>query len=109
MDLKISTLEEANKTIVQLNGEVDVYTAPLLKETLTPISKQPNIEVIIDMSQVQYIDSTGLGIFIGALKTTHVNNSTLKLTGVNERIGRLLTITGLDEVIEIEESEREEV
>ena len=109
MNLQINTMVERNRRIVQLEGEVDVYTASILKEALTPLTKQNNVEIIIDLSHVHYIDSTGLGIFIGTLKAANKAQSTLRINGANERISRLFSITGLDEVIEIEADKREEV
>lgn len=109
MDLEIRTLEEDNKKIVQLIGEIDVYTASMLKDALNPFFKLANIELIIDLSQVQYMDSTGIGIFIRSLKSLNNNNSSMKIVGVNERIGRLFAITGLDEVLEIGVAKGEEI
>ena len=109
MNLEVNTREDEKKRIVQLSGEIDVYTVPLLKEALLPISKQKGVEIIIDLTHVDYIDSTGLGVFIGTLKEADKNDSQLKMTGASERISRLFAITGLDEVMEIDVDEKEGV
>ncbi len=108
MNLTIRQDQRENTNIVYLAGEIDAYTAPKLRETLIPLAEQPGQNIIVDLSDVQYIDSTGLGIFIGALKATHAHEGTLTLTGMSERIQRLFSITGLDEVIAINETEEEE-
>jgi anti-sigma B factor antagonist len=108
MNLEIKHIEEMDKHYLFLTGEIDVYTANKLKDALLPLTEQEAAEVIVDFSQVDYIDSTGLGIFIGALKSTHKNKSFIKLIGMIDRVRRLFKITGLDEVISIEESTREE-
>ncbi|WNF36932.1 STAS domain-containing protein [Bacillaceae bacterium IKA-2] len=108
MDLEINHIKKEGKQFIFLKGEIDVYTSVKLKEILIPLTDIAENEVIVDLAQVSYIDSTGLGIFIGALKSTHKNNSSLKLIGLVERVRRLFRITGLDEVIDIEESKREE-
>lgn len=108
MNLEINHIKKEGKQFIFLNGEIDVYTSVKLKEILIPLTDIAENEVIVDLAQVSYIDSTGLGIFIGALKSTHKNNSSLKLIGLVERVRRLFRITGLDEVIDIEESTREE-
>lgn len=108
MNLEINHLEKEGKQFLILNGEIDVYTSAKLKEVLISLTDIAGNEVIVDLAQVSYIDSTGLGIFIGALKSTHKYNSSLKLIGLVERVRRLFRITGLDEVIDIEESKREE-
>ncbi|OIJ14579.1 anti-anti-sigma factor [Anaerobacillus arseniciselenatis] len=108
MNLEINHIEKEGKEYLFLQGEIDVYTSEKLKQTLLPLTAQKGNEVIVNFSDVNYIDSTGLGIFIGALKSTHNHESSMKLTGMAERVRRLFNITGLDEIIDIEDSEREE-
>ncbi|MCT8136574.1 STAS domain-containing protein [Anaerobacillus sp. CMMVII] len=109
MNLEVDHIEKAAKHYLYLKGEIDVYTSDKLRSTLLPLTEQKDCEIIVDFSLVNYIDSTGLGIFIGALKSTHKHDSSFILTGMNERVRRLFHITGLDEVMNIEEeSTREE-
>ncbi|RSL29157.1 anti-sigma factor antagonist [Salibacterium salarium] len=105
MNLDIQTEEKDDYTLVYVAGEVDAYTASQLRESLLPLTEKENGNVIVDLSSVDYIDSTGLGIFIGALKSSNSYNGTLKLIGLNTRVKRLFSITGLDEVMDIEEGE----
>lgn len=102
MNLKINVEQSANKRVVSLNGEVDVYTAPMLREAIIPLTEEKDLHVIVDLSEVTYMDSTGLGIFIGALKSSLQHGSTLKLSGLTDKIERLFRITGLSEIIDIE-------
>lgn len=108
MNLDIQVEEKETESVARVTGEVDVYTASKLKETLIPLAEKENHRLVIDLSGVEYIDSTGLGIFIGALKAAEKSGSTLKLTGLNDRVRRLFEITGLHEVIDIDEEKREE-
>jgi anti-sigma B factor antagonist len=108
MNLEISHESYENSLLVYLTGEVDAYTAPKLRDILIPLTEEKNKDIIIDLSNVEYIDSTGLGVFIGALKSSHNFDSHIKLRGLSKRVLRLFKITGLDEVLDIEESEREE-
>ncbi|WP_096438485.1 STAS domain-containing protein [Alteribacter populi] len=108
MNLQVDIQEKEQTAHVFLQGEIDVYTVPKLKEELIPLAEESGRKIIVDLSSVNYIDSTGLGVFIGALKATDQSGSTLTITGVNDRVERLFTITGLDEVIDIELDEREE-
>ncbi|SDO32108.1 STAS domain-containing protein [Alkalicoccus daliensis] len=108
MNLDIQVSEHENKNVAQVSGEVDVYTATKLKETLTPLAEQEDKELVVDLSGVDYIDSTGLGIFIGALKASEKSGTSLTLTGLNSRVKRLFEITGLHEVIDIDSTKREE-
>ncbi|MBB5174208.1 STAS domain-containing protein [Texcoconibacillus texcoconensis] len=108
MNLELQVQERENESTVFLQGEVDVYTASTLKESLLPLTEKQDEKVVVDLSEVDYIDSTGLGIFIGALKSTDKHGSSLKLVGLNDRVSRLFDITGLNEVMDIEEGKREE-
>lgn len=108
MNLEIKHRAEEERHYLFIDGEIDVYTAEKLKNALVPLTEIKGSEVIVDLSNVNYIDSTGLGIFIGALKSTNKYESHFKLTGMIERVRKLFQITGLDEVIDIEESAREE-
>ncbi|ARK28617.1 STAS domain-containing protein [Halalkalibacter krulwichiae] len=104
MNLSIRLEADNDTTVLYLAGEVDAYTAPKLREELLPLTELGK-NVKVDLTDVHYIDSTGLGIFIGALKATHIHKGNLVLTGMSDRIKRLFTITGLNEVITIEEGE----
>lgn len=108
MQLEVQCIEKEGRYNLLLNGEIDVYTSEKLKEALYPLTNKEGVEIIINLSQINYIDSTGLGVFIGALKMAAKHESSIKLTGMIERVRRLFQITGLDEVIDIEESVREE-
>ncbi|MFZ4454443.1 STAS domain-containing protein [Salibacterium aidingense] len=105
MNLDIRTEESERETLLYIGGEIDAYTASQLREALLPLTEKKGANVVVDLSNVNYIDSTGLGIFIGALKSADSHESYLKLTGLNERVKRLFSITGLDEVMDIEEEE----
>lgn len=89
--------------IIAVQGEVDVYTAPKLRERLLPLCEK-GTTVTVDLSGVEYIDSTGLGVLIGAYKAQRATAGKLVLTGMNGRLLRLFKITGLHEIIDIEET-----
>lgn len=101
MNLEIDVIINEKKTNVNLAGEIDVYTAPKLKEALLPLTKQENHVIEVYLDHVNYMDSTGLGVFIGILKSTKENNSYLRLVNLQERVQRLFKITGIDEVMDI--------
>ncbi|MDR6227566.1 anti-sigma factor antagonist [Desmospora profundinema] len=94
--------QKANVTTLVVSGEVDAYTAPQLREKLMPLCKADR-EIHLDLSQVDYMDSTGLGVLIGAYKSLRAQNGRLVLTGISPRLNRLLQITNLTEIIDIED------
>lgn len=101
MNLDIDVIIKEKMTVVHLSGEIDVYTAPKLKESLLPLAKQENHTLEIHLDDVNYMDSTGLGVFIGVLKSTKENNSQMTLVNLQDRVQRLFKITGLNEIMNI--------
>lgn len=101
MNLVIDVVEESNKSVVNLSGEIDAYTAPNLKESLLPLTQKEGNTVEVDLGNVNYMDSTGLGVFISALKSTKENGSEMKLINIQDRVLRLFKITGLDEIMDL--------
>lgn len=101
-------MQSVNDRVVKLTGEVDVYTAPMLRDAIIPLTLDKDVKINVDLSGVSYMDSTGLGVFISALKSSHQHQSWIKLTGLTEKIDRLFRITGLSEIIDIETKPRGE-
>lgn len=89
---------------ITINGEIDAYTAPQLRETLIPLVEKNGETVVVELSQVGYMDSTGLGIFVAGLKASKRSGSHLKLEGMTPRVRRLFEITGLIDIIDVENS-----
>lgn len=99
--------EENDNCIVRLNGEIDVYTAPQLKQEILPLTEIKGIKVQIDLQNISYLDSTGLGVFINAYKSTRENGSELKLINLHSRVLRLFKVTGLHEIMDLEADEKD--
>lgn len=106
MNLVTSIVEENAKSKLIVSGEIDAYTAPKLKEALLPLTKLSGKTVEVDLEQVGYMDSTGLGVFISALKSTNEFGSHLRLINLQDRVMRLFKITSLEEIIDISDKIR---
>jgi anti-sigma B factor antagonist len=101
MDMEIQIKEELNQTLVVLEGEIDAYTAPKVKEKVAPLLEGFSGELVFDLTSVNYMDSTGLGMFVGFFKTVKANNGVFRLVGLSDRLKRLFDITGLAGIMEI--------
>lgn len=101
MDISVSQTTAGDIPIVAVNGEVDVYSAPALKEKITELLGAGNTTLIVDLSSVAFLDSTGLGALVEARTATTEAGGTLPLVCNQERILKLFTITGLDGVFAI--------
>ncbi|MBB4826859.1 anti-sigma B factor antagonist [Sporosarcina luteola] len=108
MNLQVELLEQDSIQYFKVIGEIDAFTAPILRERLTAVEGTPNLQAELDLSEVDYMDSTGLGVFVGFYKAVKANGGHVKITGLNRRLSRLFEITGLSEIIDIEKKESED-
>jgi anti-sigma B factor antagonist len=93
--------------ILAVEGEVDVYTSPQLKQEIVQRAEAGVKHLIINLSKVEYLDSTGLGVLIGGLKRLREVEGNMALVGPGMRILRIFEITGLDKIFDIYQSEEE--
>lgn len=109
MDLEIDIVNKKEKSIIYLFGEIDLYTAPKLKKAILPLTEKSGYQIVVDFDEVNYMDSTGLGVFISVLKSTKEHDSHFKIINLDDKVFRLFKITGLDEIIEVHSKSRSEV
>lgn len=104
MDLTLTTHQEGDRTVVAVGGEIDVYTAPKLREQLVDLVNAGQYHLVVDMEQVEFLDSTGLGVLVGGLKRVRAHDGSLRLVCTQERIVKIFRITGLTKVFPIHDS-----
>lgn len=104
MDLTLATRETDGRTIVSVGGEIDVYTAPKLRDKITELVGAGVYDLIIDMEAVEFLDSTGLGVLVGGLKKVRANQGSLQLVCTQDRLLKIFRITGLAKVFVIHDS-----
>ncbi len=108
MNLTINSRDPNETTcILAIEGEVDVYTSPQLKADIVQIAERGVKHLILNLSKVEYLDSTGLGVLIGGLKRLREGEGNLALVGPGMRIMRIFEITGLDKIFDIYSTEAE--
>ncbi|MDQ4004677.1 MAG: STAS domain-containing protein [Actinomycetota bacterium] len=100
-NLLLEANERGDWTVLSVKGEVDLYTAPRLKERLTDLIGAGQTRVAVELHGVEFMDSTGLGVLIGALKRCKETGGTLALIAPREPVVKVLAITGLDKVFPI--------
>jgi len=101
MELGISTQQDGGVCTVTLEGEVDVYTAPSLKEELIKLLDSGCTSIIIDMEKVVFIDSSGLGVLVGALRRAREKGGAVRIVCTRDSVLKIFRITGLDKVFPI--------
>ena len=104
MDLSITRADQGDQTVVSLGGEIDVYTAPFVRERLDEAVHEGRINLIVDLTGVRFLDSTGLGVLVGRLKLTRSLGGSLRLVGTDDRVLKVFSITGLDKVFDMHET-----
>jgi anti-sigma B factor antagonist len=101
VDISVSQTTAGDVPIVAVSGEVDVYSAPALKDNITEILQSGVTTLILDLTGVAFLDSTGLGALVEARAATSDAGGSLPLVCSQDRILKLFTITGLDGVFTI--------
>lgn len=101
MDLRLRTRPPVahareGTTIIEVAGELDLHSAPQLRaEAVRAIESQSPPRIIIDLSGVTFLDSTGVGVLVGALKRAREANGALQFCNPQARVTRVFEITGL--------------
>ena len=101
MELQLATRHEGDVSVVSARGEVDVFSAPDLDTELDALIAAGSARLVVDLSDVAFLDSTGLGVLVKALKHAREAGGWLHLVVTSDRIRKIFEITGLDASIPI--------
>jgi anti-sigma B factor antagonist len=105
MELSLAVRTVSEHTVLEVGGEIDVYTAEKLRGRLRDIINSGEKHVVVDLSKVEFLDSTGLGVLVGANRRLQARDgSSLDLVCPHERLLKVFRITGLDSVFQIHAS-----
>lgn len=104
MDLTLATREDDGRAVVAVGGEIDVYTAPRLRDRITELVGAGHYDLVVDLEAVEFLDSTGLGVLVGGLKKVRAHGGSLELVCTQERLLKIFRITGLAKVFVIRDS-----
>jgi anti-sigma B factor antagonist len=104
VDLSLDNRTDGDRMVVDVGGEIDVYTAPKLRERLVELINSGHYHLIVNLEGVDFLDSTGLGVLVGALKRVRAHEGSLLLVCTQERLLKIFRITGLAKVFPIYDS-----
>ncbi len=96
-ELSVESNDNA-KGVIAIKGEIDIYSAPDFKESLYDAIGEGQQDIILDCTDLSYIDSMGLGILVGALKRIKEQNHNIVIKNPKSTVRKLFKITGLDKV-----------
>ena len=99
--LTVKEQEYETNTIVEIVGEVDIFTCQQLKDTLYQIVEKYEKDLVLDCARLNYIDSTGLGVFVAVLKKVKQIDRNVPIINLKDSILKLFLITNLDSLFNI--------
>ena len=101
MHLRLVTSEVGTATVVGVAGEIDNYTAPQLRDALAEALDRGATQLVVDLSETAFLDSSALGVLVGVSKHRSADGHTIAIACPNQQLRRLFEISRLDEVIRV--------
>ena len=100
---------DEERHVLSVRGEIDLFTAPELKQVLAESIEAGRVRIIVDLTDTTFLDSTALGVLIGAVKRLRSRDGALAIVNVDENIAKTFEITGLDQIFTIVPTREEAV
>ena len=104
MDLDVEVTKQDGAAVLRVTGEIDVATAPRLREQVVALVAEGATRLVVDLEGVDFIDSTGLGALVGALKRVRTQGGELAIVCTKDRLLKVFEITGLVRVFDIHDT-----
>jgi anti-sigma B factor antagonist len=101
LSIDMTSVNDGAIAVFALSGTLDIATSPTLRAALMEAADRDNHEIVVDLSQLEFLDSTGLGALIGAHKRAAEHHGEVRLVAQEGQILRLLRITGLLDVFSV--------
>lgn len=100
---------DASRHVVAVAGEIDLFTAPELKAALSDALESGRNRIVVDLSETTFLDSTALGVLIGAVKRLRSRDGVLTIVNTDANIAKTFEITGLDQIFVIRSTRDEAI
>jgi anti-sigma B factor antagonist len=97
----VETRSERGWAVFDVQGDLDVYSAPMLRHEILTRIEQGESRIIVNLEKVDFLDSTGVSVMINGLKRARNRNGTLVLARPGEQVQRMLILTHLDKVLPV--------
>ncbi len=101
LSIEVSAARDGRTALFALSGSLDIATSPTLRAALMDAADRNEHEIVVDLTHLEFLDSTGLGALIGAHKRAAEHSGSVRLVAQEGQILRLLRITGLLDVFAV--------
>jgi anti-sigma B factor antagonist len=109
MDFSVDVDDLERWAVVRVHGDVDVATAPRLREHLVGLVADGRPLIVLDLDGVDFLDSTGLGVIVGALKRARTHGGDLRIVCTRPRLRKVFELTALDRALPLSSSAEDAV
>lgn len=96
-ELKVTVLED--EAVISVVGELDFATAPRLREQILELLKGGTTSLVIDLSRLDFVDSSGLGVLVATLKRMRERDGRLMIRSPSANTSKVLQVSGLDKLL----------
>ena len=103
--MEIETKEQDGIVVLSINGEIDLYNAPELKEAVQKLSEQNKNKIIVNLDRVSYVDSSGIGALISSFSNLKKQGGSLRICNVAGSVRKVFELTKLTSFFEIDNTE----
>ena len=109
-NFEVDRVDRSEISILRLKGFLDAHTAPNFEQAIQELIEESRYKIVISMSDLNYISSAGLGVFMGFIEEIRDNRGDIKLTNMSEKVYKVFDLLGFPALYQIfkEEVEAEE-
>ncbi|HHJ53279.1 MAG TPA: anti-sigma factor antagonist [Caldithrix abyssi] len=106
-DFEVQSAQADDVAILRLKGYLDAHTVPRFEAAIAKLVKEGQYRILVDMENLEYISSAGLGVFMGFIEEVREKNGDIKLCNLTDKVFRVFDLLGFPTLFDILKTERE--
>ncbi len=108
-EFNLSIKTQGDISIIKLTGYLDAHTAPKLEEAISNLLKESRFKIVVNFSDLNYISSAGLGVFMGFIENVRTNGGDIKFSSMSQKIYNIFDLIGFPLIYEFYNSDEEAI
>ncbi|HEY7752113.1 MAG TPA: STAS domain-containing protein [Ignavibacteriaceae bacterium] len=108
-EFKTSIIDRGEISVINLRGYLDAHTAPALENNFTDLINKDRFKIVVNFTDLAYISSAGLGVFMAYIEKIRENKGDIKLTNMSDKVFNIFDLLGFPLLYEIYKSEDEAI